>query len=408
MQVFVRMVALGVLCWKFVVPAPGAAALGGVKLVGAARIAGDTADRSGLRDMLEGGVAHNRLGGISAIEFTGHDDRYLLLADRGPADGAFSYRCRWHTLRLRVDPARSPAVEIELLSTTLLATETGAGLIGAASALDEHDPAASLRFDPEGLRADRHGRVFVSDEYGPSLYEFDLSGRRTRALKVPSRFAIAHPAADPAVEARQNQTGRQTNGGLEGVAITPEGTKLYAAMQRPLIQDSRPPADGGQKRVGTSTRIVEFDLARGTTRELLYPLDDSANGVSEILAVSSHEFLVLERDGRAGESAACKKIFKIDIEGASDVSGQESLAGKRVPQGVTAVRKWPFLDLLAPDYGLAGPACPEKFEGLAFGPDLVDGRRLLIVAVDNDFRSDAPIQFYAFAIDRSDLPTFGW
>ena len=57
---------------------------------------------------------------------------------------------------------------------------------------------------------------------------------------------------------------------------------------------------------------------------------------------------------------------------------------------------------------LAGSDFPEKVEGLAFGPDLTDGRRLLIVAIDNDFVAEKPILLHAFAIDRDDLPGFGW
>ena len=55
---------------------------------------------------------------------------------------------------------------------------------------------------------------------------------------------------------------------------------------------------------------------------------------------------------------------------------------------------------------IGGEECPEKFEGLAFGPDLPDGRHLLIVTADNDFVATAPFRVYAFAIDRADLPTF--
>src|SRR5262249_3783393 len=151
-------------------------------------------------------------------------------------------------------------------------------------------------FDPEGIRIDRRGTIFISDEYGPGVFAFSKAGKRTHVLKVPSRFRIAHPSSVPADEASQNTSGRQPNGGLEGLAITPDGSRLYASMQRPLIQDSQP--GEGTKRIGTNTRIIEFDLARGVTREFLYPLDHTSNGVSEILAVNGHDFLVLERDGR--------------------------------------------------------------------------------------------------------------
>lgn len=378
-----------------------------VTLVGTARLKGKSTDLSGLTEKLPGEIPHNRLGGISAIDYTGKNDEYLLLSDRGPADGATEYLCRFHRLKVTVQPGVKPVVTTALLSTTMLTDESGKSLVGSATAFDDHDQSRGLRFDPEGLRADRRGNVYLSDEYGPSVCGFSSSGRRTAVLKVPSRFQIAHPAATPEDEVARNSTGRQPNGGLEGLAITPDGTRLYASMQRPLIQESKP-AKEGIKRHGTNTRIIEFDVASGRTREFLYPLDDSSNGVSEILAVNSHEFLILERDSRLGAEAVCKKIFKIDLAGATDLSQRDVLPPNGIPNGVVAARKSLFLDMLAPRFGLAGPDSPEKIEGLAFGPTLPDGRRLLIVAIDNDFHADKPILLHAFAVDRSELPEFGW
>jgi hypothetical protein len=394
------------LCGLSVICASEICARGEIKLIGTARLAGDATDQSGLANLLGGEIPENRLGGISAIDYTGQEDRYLLLADRGPADGATAYRCRFHELKLAVQPERSPAITAELVSTTLLTNEAGRRLVGSIADFEGADPAKWLRFDPEGLRTDRRGRVFISDEYGPSVFGFSTAGKREVVLKVPDRFRVARPSAVPAEEAAGNTTGRQPNAGLEGLAIVPDGSRLYASMQRPLIQDSRPGKAG--KRVGTNTRIIEFDLKQGRTRELLYPLDDPANGVSEILAINGHQFLVLERDGRGGAAAASKKIYIIDGAGASDITTRETLPADGIPEGVTAIRKSLFLDLLAPVFGLAGSDFPEKIEGLAFGPDLADGRRLLIVAIDNDFVAEKPILLHAFAIDRDDLPDFGW
>jgi hypothetical protein len=71
-----------------------------------------------------------------------------------------------------------------------------------------------------------------------------------------------------------------------------------------------------------------------------------------------------------------------------------------------AVEKQLFLDLLDPRHGLAGPDFPGKVEGLAFGPDLPDGRRLLIVTSDNDFKAEQPTWIFAFAIDKDSLPGY--
>ncbi len=379
-------------------------ARGEIKLLGSARLPGESIDRSGLTDQLAGGIPHNRLGGISAIDYTGKGTEYLLLPDRGPGDGTTAYSCRVHWLNLTVMPGQTPVVAATLTATTMLVDEEDHGLTGSAKAFNDSNPAHWQRFDPEGARIGRRGSIYLSDEYGPSVFEFSPEGKRTAVLKVPPKFTVHHPAVKPEEEAAHNSTGRQTNGGLEGLAIVPSGKKLYASMQRPLIQDSLPDEKTPGKRIGTNTRIIEFDLTQGTTREFLYPLDTSSNGVSEILAINDHEFLVLERDGKPGTEAVAKQIYKIDLAGATDISGHETLPPKKIPADVVPVRKSPFLNLLDPKFGLAGDDFPEKIEGLAFGPDLLDGRRLLIVAIDNDFIAAKPILLHAFAIDQDDLP----
>ena len=175
-------------------------AQGEIKLLGTANLDGNATDQSGLTDVLAGGIPHNRLGGISAIEYTGKDDLYLLISDRGPADGATDYRCRFHGLKLAVQPGKTPVVTARLVSTTMLENESGNSLVGTISAFDSQDPAKGMRFDPEGIRTDRRGKILISDEYGPSVFEFSSAGKRTQVLKVPSRFQIAHPSATPSEE----------------------------------------------------------------------------------------------------------------------------------------------------------------------------------------------------------------
>jgi hypothetical protein len=70
------------------------------------------------------------------------------------------------------------------------------------------------------------------------------------------------------------------------------------------------------------------------------------------------------------------------------------------------VTKALFIDLLAPALGLAGASFPEKIEGLAFGPNLPDGRHVLVVTNDNDFVPGQANRFFVFAIDSVDLPGF--
>jgi hypothetical protein len=43
---------------------------------------------------------------------------------------------------------------------------------------------------------------------------------------------------------------------------------------------------------------------------------------------------------------------------------------------------------------------------MAFGPDLEDGRLLLVLSSDNDFSATENSRYFAFAVDRSELPDY--
>ena len=185
---------------------------------------------------------------------------------------------------------------------------------------------------------------------------------------------------------------------MEGLAITPDGSTLVGIMQNPLIQD------GGRN--GLNVRMLVIDITTGTTRELVYQLDNKGYGVNEIVAVSSTEFLLIERDGAAGTAAVQKKIYRINIAGATDVSAIAVLPLTSLAVGTVAATKSLFIDLLSPSFGLSGATFPEKIEGLALGAQLPDGRLTLVVTNDNDFLPANPNNFYVFAFNLADLPTF--
>ena len=113
-----------------------------------------------------------------------------------------------------------------------------------------------------------------------------------------------------------------------------------------------------------------------------------------------------------GSKAGFKKLYRIDLSGAQDVSslsGAGALAAK-------AVDKTLFVDLVAlfVANGLAVTDIPAKLEGLAFGPDvMVSGllEHTLIVTNDNDFLDTVggaanPNQFFVLGISADTLPGY--
>jgi len=385
------------------------AATPGVSLVGKGSIDGAALDKSGLTGSIcqasapANCVPKAILGGFgSDISYTGHDNVFIAAPDRGPFDGLTDvpYLDRFYFLHIATEIGASfPNIRTTLLDTRFFKNEAGQRLVGAAGDFD-------LRFDPEGIRVGADGTFFVSDEYGPYISQFDRQGHLLNRLGVPSKFAIANPSANPTDELTGNTSGRQANRGMEGLAISPDGRTLFGIMQNALLQDNGLAPNSTDRR-GLNNRILKIDLATGETLEYVYVLDaiNRGQGVSEILAVNDHEFLVVERDNRSNlqtppQAPTRKTIYKIDLAGATDVSNIASLPAGALPAGIVPVSKSLFINLLDPAFNLA-PAIAEKIEGLAWGPDTADGRHLLYVVSDNDLNPALATQLYAFAIDAS-------
>lgn len=388
----------------------------GITLIGRGLVPGASLDKSGLAgDICQQANPTNCVpkalfGGFgSALAYTGHDNVYIAAPDRGPFDGLTDvpYLDRIHFLKIKTDlGAPFPNINTTLLFTQLLKNERGQTFVGGAGSFDATKERASLRFDPEGIRVGLLGTFFISDEYGPDIFEFGLNGRLLRRLNVPAKYKIDAPSADPNIELLGNTSGRQANRGMEGLAISPNNRFLFGMMQNALLQDNAL-TPGTTDRVSLNTRILKIDLLTGKKREYVYVLDafNRGQGVSEILAINDHEFLVVERDNRSNlqtppQAPTRKTIYKIDLDGATDVSDFGSIPAGALPADITPVKKDLFIDLLDPAFNLVS-TIPEKIEGLAWGPDLRDGRRVLYVISDNDLNPGLDTQIFAFAIDPS-------
>jgi hypothetical protein len=382
---------------------------------------------------LENGVAGNVLGGLgSGLAWAG-GNTFVATPDRGPnatpwnaaLDDTTSYIARFQTLQLGLVKNNSGTglgwtLTPTLSATTLMYSATPlAYAAGATPALnsdghyyfsgrsdnfDASQPSSNpnnARLDPEGVRVSKDGKsIFVSDEYGPYVYQIDrATGQRIRSYALPANLAAAQLSAQGAAEISGNTTGRRANKGMEGLAITPDGKTLVGIMQAPLEQDA-----------AKNLRIVTIDLASGVTHEYAYMLT-TGSGVSEIAALNDHQFLVDERDGKGlgdGSNAKVKQVFKIDLDGAQDVT---ALSGDLSAQ---AVPKSLVLDAVAVlgANGIAPAQIPAKIEGMAFGADVVDNGVLmhtLYVTNDNDFvrASAGDNQFYVFGISDADLNDVG-
>lgn len=412
--------------------------------------AGSFADLSHLTYKLENGAAANLLGGLGSGIAYASGNTFVALPDRGPnavsfdssIDDTVSYINRFHTITMNLTPNTSGTglpftLTPQLRATTLLwsltplayGTGSGLGVGSGVPALNNfllhfftgrsdnfdfnHNSGypGDARFDSEGIRVSNDGlSVFISDEYGPYVYQFNrLTGLRVRSYQLPTPFYVPNLRPVGSDEISGNTVGRTANKGMEGLAITPDGNTLVGIMQNALIQD----ANAGATKL---LRIVTIDIDSGHTRQYAYSLT-TGSGVSEIVALNNHEFLVDERDGKGrgdGSNAKVKQLFKIDLTNAADISSMDG------PTAAThAVAKTLFLDIvsvLTTQGGLTPGQIPAKIEGIAFGPDIKQGKttlHTLWVANDNDFLSTVADasgnqipnsnQFFVFGFADSDL-----
>lgn len=353
----------------------------------------------------------NRFGFYSDLIYNRWQDRWYALSDRGPGGGLIDYATRVQRLRIPYDRRSGRIGQPAIEKTILFSGRRNTSYNGLNPQLLNGDAATlGASFDPEGIAIGRNGHLYVADEYGPSLYEFAPNGRLLRAFAIPDNLIARNAAGQPDYVAGRPAIvhGRQDNRGFEGLSFNATGDKLYAVMQDPLVDEG----SGNDGRRSRNLRLVEFDLRRGrASAQYVYQLEPIAAlnaidpdtgddfsatqqgrsiGLSAIHALNDREFLVLERDNRGlgvevTAAPVHKRVYRISLNGATDVSDRSLAGANELPAGVVPVAKAPELDILAALRAAGARDIPEKLEGLAIGPRLRDGRHLVLIGSDNDY-----------------------
>ncbi len=375
-----------------------------IVLTGSLGIAGDATDFSGIAPAFGG----NRLSIGSDLFYDSASNSFWGNTDRGPGGGLIDFAPRVHQFSL--DIGSDGSLGGYTLLKTVVFKKDGVAFTGLNPRLAPQGNASvlGLSYDPEGLVVLKNGNLLVADEYGPSVYEFDSEGNYIRAFTPPANIVPRDAGGNlNFVDGRPTiVTGRQDNRGYEGLTVSPDGKTAYAVLQDPLVNEGAP--DGRRSR---NVRIVAYDVASGeSTGQFIYQLESLADinarvpsatfganaqgrniGLSAIIALDNGKFLVIERDNRglgvddpnALNPVASKRVYLVDLAGASDVSGIGLAGTNDLPAGVVPVSKSLWLDV-ASALKAAGLVVPEKIEGISFGP-AIDGGYAFVVVTDNDF-----------------------
>ncbi|SEO46742.1 Esterase-like activity of phytase [Luteibacter sp. UNC138MFCol5.1] len=366
------------------------------------------------------------------------------LPDRGRNDPEhdvfFDYRGRMHRFRVRLSLAGDGKGRFDLVPDggRVLRDFNGNPFTGAeprGGTLREHGVllpapasgtgAGKVSLDAESLQFTRDGGFYVGDEYAANVYRFDADGRLDGVIVPPRAVQPLDASGKPDFTSlRPPASGRRNNQGVEGMAMSPDGTRLFVVLQSALVQDSAPGDASGR----ALTRVLVYDTSRNAvpSRPVAHYVvrlpvydDKGAGGTpnrtaaqSEIRVLDDHRFLMLARDG-AGWGAdgdrpiVFKSVLLVDTSGATNLAGTAyetattsvRVAGGELRPDIRPASSTPLVDLLDPTdlarFGLAIDAASpgkallsEKWEAMDLVSTLDPARPddgFLIVGNDNDF-----------------------
>ncbi len=178
--------------------------------------------------------------------------------------------------------------------------------------------------DAEGLVVLSDGTFWIGEENAPSFAHFGADGRMiARHVPAGTEGDFAGAPYDtigslPAIIAK-----RQSNRGIEAVAVSPDEQFLYFLLQNPL---ANPDSAAYQK--ARNTRL--FKLERATMRvigEYVYTLDDPQSfrrdpsskqndpRISEMMAIGLDRLIIDERTEQT------TKLHEVELSGATNILG---------------------------------------------------------------------------------------
>ncbi|WP_377288123.1 esterase-like activity of phytase family protein [Rhizobium sp. SG2393] len=208
-------------------------------------------------------------------------------------------------------------------------------------------------FDVESIQPTADG-FWVGEEFGPYLLKFDTDGKLTDVIATKVGETAVTSPDNPTISVQADPSkpmpafNLKRSGGFEGLAASPDGSKLYGLLEGPIWTDN---ATVEQVDGAKALRVIEFDTASKawTGRSWLYPLAAGGEAIGDFNILADGTALVLERDNGAGTAdkacadpkapkpdcfatpAKVKRLYKIAFD--------DSNVGK-------AVRKIGYIDLM--------------------------------------------------------------
>jgi Esterase-like activity of phytase len=301
------------------------------------------------------------LSGLARID----DEHFFAIGD--------AHACL-HRLNVRIDRASGKILSAKLDRPLLLLDGKGHPYDDSKDGKDRE----GVIFDPRSRAVWISNEQTEGDRHHSCIEQHRLSDGRL--------LALIRWDSDPML--RVFEHGRR-NRGWESLARNEAGTEIWTGNEEALEVDGPASTDhqGGvirlQKFDGAMHPIAQYayvlDPYPAKIRGPLFLLGHEIAGLSELLVLPGGRLIALERAFAGlvtGEAGLRSRIYLIDFTGATDVSKGDLAGGldgrKSTPVGKTL--------LWSRDWGVTN----SNFEGMALGPRLADGDRVLLLVADNN------------------------
>mgnify|MGYP003670553542 FL=1 len=248
-------------------------------------------------------------------------------------------------------------------------------------ALNEIDPEAIVSYGNQFIIASE-GSYRANGRFKPFISSFGADGAFVSDYQFNSDRYIPEDQGEMT-------KGFRSNLGFESLSFSPDQKFLFSVNEAALRQD----ADEDYHAQNIVRLMVMAMGSQGFQKEYAIKLDHvtesehtGENGISDILAISDTEVLILERSWISEVKKQVVKLYKVELEEAARVETLATLKGHKK-----------FLSKkLILDFSKLGIRI-DNLEALAFGP-MINGNPSLLVASDNNFSKHQITQFLLFEI----------
>ena len=244
-------------------------------------------------------------------------------------------------------------------------------------------------WDGEALALAGDRLIIVANETQPAIFSVDRTGHGATRVELPEFRGI------------------RDNLGLEGLSYAAtDGGYVFVVNEQALEGDGplSSPSHGTVVRILRHSLGGKPDFAAAYVTDPIFAEGPKAdNGVSDLAALSAERLLVLERAYVRGRGNAVR-VYAVDLHGAHDVAALPDARAAR------PLRKRLVVDVATlADGHCSPPPMPQRrrtldnYEGLAVGPSLPDGRRLLFMVSDDNERPTQVPRVLTVAVPRDAL-----